>query len=350
MTASSRVYFIAANSAGRLPCLPLVLVVSVPHCCLADTLSGRIAWVKPGPGGGNPHTSICRYTAAVRNVTAASEAVQQDGAPRPTHFTKYPLTQASTPKGLTFKAGRPVVVLRQEPTGWWWVSIDGAEGEAPANYLEEGGGANGSPIEHSPTAVELRALRDAGVLTDVQLGSLAMMHTDLEAYTNGWISATLRLLESLKMVPGAELVMVTNSELAPAMAKTLLFRLGKYFSAENIYSSATIGKRAGFDLIRARYRRMVHSRIRAPITPTLGDSSHVVVIFTVHHECPTLYAPFLAIMYPNFVRIVAAIIQLSSVNAQALPIVWLADARAAFFFWGGGMEKVRCSMRIRRIW
>lgn len=199
------------------------------HVCLCG---GCVAWW-------GWHTSTYSYAMAVRKVTAASEGAQ-DGMSRPTHVTKYPLAQASTPKGLTFEAGRPVVVLRQEPTGWWWVSIDGAEGEAPANYLEEGG-ENGSPVEHSPTVAELRALRDAGIFTDVQLASLSVMHADLEAYTNGWISATLRLLESLRLVPGAELVMVTNSELAPALVKTLLFRLGRSVPKFSLISAIASG-------------------------------------------------------------------------------------------------------------
>ena len=48
-------------------------------------------------------------------------------------------------------------------------------------------------------------------------------------------------------------VLVTNGQLVPSLAKVLLFRLHAAFSAEDVYSSRTDGKKACFDVIEARF-------------------------------------------------------------------------------------------------
>ena len=82
-------------------------------------------------------------------------------------------------------------MLRQDPSGWWWVKIDGKEGDAPANYLE----ANQPVADGRTESLELKALRRTGLITDTQLASLESLHADLEVYTQSWVEVASRLLE-----------------------------------------------------------------------------------------------------------------------------------------------------------
>lgn len=175
--------------------------------------------------------------AAARRPTPAAAAVC-------THVTKHRYEQ-TTDKSLGFAAGAPVDVLQAADGGWARVRIAAAVGWAPASYLREVGVEEAFP--------ELASMAAAGVLSQEHLAAVADLHRDLSAYTEGWLDTALRLLHALQHVQGCELVLVTNSELSAALTKCLLFRLGPYFRADNIYSSATAGKPAVFKRIRERY-------------------------------------------------------------------------------------------------
>ncbi|XP_013791862.1 eyes absent homolog 3-like, partial [Limulus polyphemus] len=50
-------------------------------------------------------------------------------------------------------------------------------------------------------------------------------------------------------------VLVTTTQLVPALAKVLLYGLGGVFPIENIYSATKIGKESCFERINSRYGR-----------------------------------------------------------------------------------------------
>jgi hypothetical protein len=73
-----------------------------------------------------------------------------------------------------------------------------------------------------------------GVLTELQLESLRGLHADLRVYTDGWLEAAIRLLEAISSSQNTELVLVTNSDLASAFVKLILFKLARFFKPENV--------------------------------------------------------------------------------------------------------------------
>ena len=57
--------------------------------------------------------------------------------------------------------------------------------------------------------------------------------------------------------PGYVNVMVTSSQLVPAIAKTILYELGTVFDIENVYSATKTGKDSCFDRVIQRFGKNV---------------------------------------------------------------------------------------------
>ena len=53
-------------------------------------------------------------------------------------------------------------------------------------------------------------------------------------------------------------VLVTTTQLVPALAKLLVFGLGNVFDIENIYSATKIGKESCFERIASRFGRKTY--------------------------------------------------------------------------------------------
>lgn len=64
---------------------------------------------------------------------------------------------------------------------------------------------------------------------------------DIETSTNNWASMATKCLHVISQRENCMNVLVTSTQLAPALAKVLLFGLGGIFNIENIYSSHKIG-------------------------------------------------------------------------------------------------------------
>jgi FMN phosphatase YigB (HAD superfamily) len=190
-----------------------------------------------------------RYAKAAGTAGAAARRPPTAAATIASHVAKHKYEKTSE-KSLSFSARAPVDVLQTADSGWVRVQIGADEGWAPASYL--------SPVETNEAFPEVAALGTAGMLSDEQATAVANLHRDLTAYTEGWLDTALRLLHALQHVQGCELVLVTNSELAAALTKCLLFRLGPYFRPENIYSSVTAGKPAVFQRIQERFGHEPH--------------------------------------------------------------------------------------------
>eukprot|EP00729_Bicosta_minor_P010367 gene10367-24932_t len=227
----------------------------------------RFAWPSgPTPAGAHPvwtklsyrfRAMAERYGNARKAVADAHGALAEKA--KATHRAKYALVEkpANVDRALTFAAGDLVEVTKYDPAGWSEVVVDGVAGVAPSNYLEPLSASAAQRAQQKPrkdpAAAEVFTVRDAEILTDTQAASLLALHADLAVYTDGWLEAAVRLLESLSSVQGAELVLVTNSELSAALAKLIIFRLARFFPAENVYSSATHGKEKVFTEIKDRY-------------------------------------------------------------------------------------------------
>lgn len=65
---------------------------------------------------------------------------------------------------------------------------------------------------------------------------------DIEMATDNWASLATKCLNMIAQRENCVNVLVTSTQLAPALAKVLLFGLGAIFNIENIYSAHKIGK------------------------------------------------------------------------------------------------------------
>ncbi|XP_069127152.1 eyes absent homolog 1-like isoform X2 [Argopecten irradians] len=81
------------------------------------------------------------------------------------------------------------------------------------------------------------------------------LRQEIEAMTDNWLTLALKSLQIINSRSNCVNVLVTTTQLVPAMAKVLLYGLGGVFSIENIYSATKIGKDSCFDRIVARFGR-----------------------------------------------------------------------------------------------
>ncbi|KZS06546.1 putative Eyes absent [Daphnia magna] len=63
------------------------------------------------------------------------------------------------------------------------------------------------------------------------------------------------MLKNVHLAPNCVNVLVTTTQLVPALAKVALYGLGGVFAIENIYSATKIGKESCFERIVSRFGR-----------------------------------------------------------------------------------------------
>ncbi|KAG8249097.1 Eyes absent 1 [Homalodisca vitripennis] len=81
------------------------------------------------------------------------------------------------------------------------------------------------------------------------------LRSEIENVTDNWLSMAIKCLTLINSRPSNVNVLVTTTQLVPALAKVLLFGLGGIFPIENIYSATKIGKESCFERIIARFGR-----------------------------------------------------------------------------------------------
>ncbi|XP_062622302.1 eyes absent homolog 1-like isoform X5 [Saccostrea cucullata] len=81
------------------------------------------------------------------------------------------------------------------------------------------------------------------------------LRQEIESVTDNWLTLALKSLQIINSRPNCVNVLVTTTQLVPALAKVLLYGLGGVFSIENVYSATKIGKDSCFDRIVARFGR-----------------------------------------------------------------------------------------------
>lgn len=74
------------------------------------------------------------------------------------------------------------------------------------------------------------------------------LRTDIETFTDHWPSLALKCLRMIDSRENCVNVLVTTTQLVPALAKVLLFGLGEVFPIENIYSATKIGAIIFFEI------------------------------------------------------------------------------------------------------
>ncbi|XP_040167075.1 developmental protein eyes absent [Anopheles arabiensis] len=81
------------------------------------------------------------------------------------------------------------------------------------------------------------------------------VRSDIEHETDSWHSLTLKCLNMIAQRENCVNVLVTTTQLVPALAKILLYGLGQVFPVENVYSANKIGKEQCFERIVTRFGR-----------------------------------------------------------------------------------------------
>uniref|UniRef100_A0A8D3DSF9 Eyes absent homolog n=1 Tax=Scophthalmus maximus TaxID=52904 RepID=A0A8D3DSF9_SCOMX len=97
-----------------------------------------------------------------------------------------------------------------------------------------------------------------GLLGPAKRDAWLQLRAEVEALTDSWLTHALK---SLSIISSRCLncvnVLVTTTQLIPALAKVLLYSLGSVFPIENIYSATKIGKESCFERIMQRFGRKV---------------------------------------------------------------------------------------------
>ncbi|XP_029370338.1 protein phosphatase EYA3 isoform X3 [Echeneis naucrates] len=86
---------------------------------------------------------------------------------------------------------------------------------------------------------------------------LVRLQSEIENVTDAWLSTALKSLLLIQSRGKCMNVLVTTTQLVPALAKVLLYGLGDVFPIENIYSATKIGKESCFERIISRFGKKV---------------------------------------------------------------------------------------------
>ncbi|XP_059485291.1 eyes absent homolog 2-like isoform X2 [Neocloeon triangulifer] len=94
-----------------------------------------------------------------------------------------------------------------------------------------------------------------GLLGPTKREQWLQLRAEIEAVTENWLTLAIKCISLINSRPNCVNVLVTTTQLVPALAKVLLFGLGGLFPIENIYSATKIGKESCFERIVTRFGR-----------------------------------------------------------------------------------------------
>ncbi|XP_062267854.1 eyes absent homolog 4 isoform X2 [Platichthys flesus] len=92
-----------------------------------------------------------------------------------------------------------------------------------------------------------------GLLGPAKRDAWLQLRAEVEALTDSWLTHALKSLSIISSRSNCVNVLVTTTQLIPALAKVLLYSLGSVFPVENIYSATKIGKESCFERIVSRF-------------------------------------------------------------------------------------------------
>lgn len=101
------------------------------------------------------------------------------------------------------------------------------------------------------------------------------IRSEIEVATDNWATLALKCLSMIAQRENCVNVLVTSTQLAPALAKVLLFGLGGIFNIENIYSAHKIGKFA--------YRYLVVHNLQANTVHDISIVAATIWYCTLKH-------------------------------------------------------------------
>ncbi|XP_050182132.1 eyes absent homolog 3 isoform X3 [Myiozetetes cayanensis] len=142
-------------------------------------------------------------------------------------------------------------------------SDDNGQDLSNYNFSTDGFSGSGSNANHSSSvgvqgvdwmrklAFRYRRVREiynkyktdvGGLLSPQKREALQRLRTDIEVLTDSWLETALKSLLLIQSRKNCENILITTTQLMPALAKVLLYGLGEVFPIENIYSATKIGK------------------------------------------------------------------------------------------------------------
>ncbi|XP_069479174.1 eyes absent homolog 3 isoform X2 [Ambystoma mexicanum] len=96
-----------------------------------------------------------------------------------------------------------------------------------------------------------------GLLSPQRRDTLQRLRSDIETLTDAWLGTALKCLLLIQSRKNCVNVLITTTQLVPALAKVLLYGLGEVFPIQNIYSATKIGKESCFERIVTRFGKKV---------------------------------------------------------------------------------------------
>lgn len=85
----------------------------------------------------------------------------------------------------------------------------------------------------------------AGLLGSPKREEWLQLRREMEVLTDLWLTQALKALALINSRPNCVNVLVTTTQLIPALSKVLLYGLGSAFPIENIYSATKTGEDSG---------------------------------------------------------------------------------------------------------
>ena len=83
------------------------------------------------------------------------------------------------------------------------------------------------------------------------------LRNEVDSMTDNWLGLSMQALQLIHQRQDSVNILVTTTQLVPALAKCLLHGLGEMFPVQNIYSATAIGKESCFERIVARFSQKV---------------------------------------------------------------------------------------------
>ncbi|XP_078543281.1 protein phosphatase EYA1 isoform X3 [Lissotriton helveticus] len=114
-----------------------------------------------------------------------------------------------------------------------------------------------------------------GLLGPAKREAWLQLRAEIEALTDSWLTLALKALTLIHSRANCVNILVTTTQLIPALAKVLLYGLGIVFPIENIYSATKIGKESCFERIIQRFgRKVVYVVIGDGVEEEQGAKKH----------------------------------------------------------------------------
>ncbi|XP_036374547.1 eyes absent homolog 1-like [Megalops cyprinoides] len=163
-------------------------------------------------------------------------------------------------------------------------SADGFHAAAPSGSLCLASGVRGGVDWMRKLAFRYRRVKEiyttyknniGGLLGPAKREAWLQLRAEIDSLTDSWLTLALKALTLIQSRSNCVNILVTTTQLIPALAKVLLYGLGIAFPIENIYSATKIGKESCFERVIQRFgRKVVYVAVGDGIEEEQGSKKH----------------------------------------------------------------------------